>query len=208
MKRSCLLGIFVLLAVVRMDAQHVIYANLKELVENRGDTLSTLKIEKRSKNQILLMGGADYRVSVDKNPGLCRYLKSRCYAVQADSALYVNCKKVRYKRFRFGGWYAPAMWVRGKVYFCAQPVGSVAASTTQRADAMRLGGDVGTAIAASGLVNARVYYELNPETGKVEFVGKDKMQQLLQNDPGLLEAFLEEESEKAEVTGKYLLMLK
>ena len=77
-----------------MDAQHVIYANLKELVENRGDTLSTLKIEKRSKNQILLMGGADYRVSVDKNPGLCRYLKSRCYAVQADSALYVNCKKV------------------------------------------------------------------------------------------------------------------
>ena len=73
---------------------------------------------------------------------------------------------------------------------------------------MRLGGDVGTAIAASGLVNARVYYELNPETGKVEFVGKDKMQQLLQNEPGLLEAFLEEESEKAEVTGKYLLMLR
>ena len=60
----------------------------------------------------------------------------------------------------------------GKIYFYAQPVGSVAASTTQPADATKLGGDVGTAIAASGLVNARVYYELNPETGKVEFVGK------------------------------------
>ena len=103
----------------------MIYANLKELVEDRGDTLSTLKIEKRSKNQILLMGGADYRVSVDDNPGLCRYLKSRCYAVRADSALYVNCKKVRYKRFRFGGWYAPATWIQGKIYFYAQPVGSV-----------------------------------------------------------------------------------
>lgn len=76
----------------------------------------TLHIEDREapKNQILLMGGADYRVSVDDNPGLCRYLKSRCYAVRADSALYVNCKKVRYKRFRFGGWYAPATWIQGK----------------------------------------------------------------------------------------------
>ena len=125
-----------------------------------------------------------------------------------DSVLYVNCKKVRYKRFRFGGWYAPATWIRGKIYFYAQPVGSVAASTTQPADATKLGGDVGTAIAASGLVNARVYYELNPETGKVEFVGKDKMLQLLKNEPELLNAFLQESSESAEVTGKYLLRLK
>ena len=195
MKRWWLLGIFGLLVALYGSAQQVIYANLKELVEDRGDTLSTLKIEKRSKNQILLMGGADYRVSVDDNPGLCRYLKS-------------NCKKVRYKRFRFGGWYAPATWIRGKIYFYAQPVGSVAASTTQPADATKLGGDVGTAIAASGLVNARVYYELNPETGKVEFVGKDKMLQLLKNEPELLNAFLQESSESAEVTGKYLLRLK
>ena len=77
MKRWWLLGIFGLLVALYGSAQQVIYANLKELVEDRGDTLSTLKIEKRSKNQILLMGGADYRVSVDDNPGLCRYLKSR-----------------------------------------------------------------------------------------------------------------------------------
>ena len=137
MKRWWLLGIFGLLVALYGSAQQVIYANLKELVEDRGDTLSTLKIEKRSKNQILLMGGADYRVSVDDNPGLCRYLKSRCYAVRDDSVLYVNCKKVRYKRFRFGGWYAPATWI-----------------------------------------------------------------------PELLNAFLQESSESAEVTGKYLLRLK
>lgn len=197
-----------MLAAWEASAQHVIYANLKELVEDRGDTLSTLNIEKRSRNQILLMGGADYRITVDNNPGLCRYLKSRCYAVRSDSALYVNCKKMRYKRFRFGGWYAPAMWVRGKIYFKAQPVGSIAASTTQPADATKLGGDVGTAIAASGLVNERVYYELNPATGKVEFVGKDKMLLLLQDEPRLRDAFLQESSEKADVTGKYLLQLR
>lgn len=75
------------------------------------------------------MGGADYRIEAEDNSGLCRYLKSRCYAVRMDASLYVNCKKMRYKRYRFGGWYAPAMWVKGKIYFCAQPVGQVAAST-------------------------------------------------------------------------------
>ena len=54
------------------------------------------------------MGGADYRITVDDNPGLCRYLKSRCYAVRVDTSLYVNCRKMRYKRYRFGQWYAPA----------------------------------------------------------------------------------------------------
>ena len=68
-------------------AQQVMYSNLKELVENRGDTVTTLKIEKRTKNQIYLMGGADYRITVDDNPGLCRYLKSRCYAVRRYLAL-------------------------------------------------------------------------------------------------------------------------
>lgn len=117
-------------------------------------------------------GGADYRIEAKDNSGLCRYLKSRCYAVRMDTSLYVNCKKMRYKRYRFGGWYAPAMWVKDRIYFCAQPVGQAAASTATPPDATKLGGEVGDAINASGLVFARVYYELNPETGRSEFVGR------------------------------------
>lgn len=206
MKRY-LLGIFGLLIALQVSSQHVIYANLKELVAEKGDTLSSLIIEKRSRNQLLLMGGADYKISANDNSGLSRYLKSRCYAVKSDTALYVNCKKMRYKSFRFGNWYAPAMKVRGKIYFCAQPVGSIAASTAQPADATKLGGEVGTAIASSGLVNSRVFYEIDPEENRIEFVGKEKMQTLLSNEPQLLEEFLKEESEMAEVVGKYLMQL-
>ena len=36
-----------------------------------------------------------------------------------------------------------------------------------------------------GLVHARVYYELNPETGKSEFVGRERMMQLLDGYPTL-----------------------
>lgn len=207
MKRRWLLGIMALLALPCM-AQQIMYASLKELMEGRGDTVSTLKVEKRAKNQIYLMGGADYRITADENPGLSRYLRARCYAVRIDTALYVNCRKMRYKRYRFGQWYAPAMWIGGKIYFSAQPLGQAATSSVTPVDATKLGGEVGDAIAASGLVYDRVYYELDPQTGKASFVGKDKMTELLKGYPDLQEALLKEKSERAEVIGKYLLQLK
>ena len=117
-------------------------------------------------------------------------------------------RKMRYKRYRFGQWYAPAMWLGGKVYFCAQPVGQAATSTMTPDDATRLGGEVGDAINASGLVHARVYYELNPETGKSEFVGRERMMQLLAGYPTLHAEFEKETSESAEVIGKYLRALR
>ena len=157
MKRGWVLGLLALL-VLPCSAQQIMYSNLKELVEGRGDTVTILKVEKRSKNQIYLMGGADYRIEAKDNSGLCRYLKSRCYAVRMDTSLYVNCKKMRYKRYRFGGWYAPAMWV-------------------------------------------------NPETGRSEFVGREKMLELLADYPELKEAFEKETNESAEVVGKYLRQL-
>jgi len=59
MKVRWLLGILALLGLP-CSAQQIMYSNLKALVEGRGDTVTILKVEKRSKNQIYLMGGADY----------------------------------------------------------------------------------------------------------------------------------------------------
>jgi hypothetical protein len=206
MKLFLLIGLFLSVSLPG-TGQQIIYGNLQDLICAQGDTLSSLKIEKRSKNQLMLTGGADYRIQVDNNSGLSRYLKSRCYAVRVDSALYINCRKVHYKNFTFGGWYAPALLINGKIYFSAQPLGSVAASTANPPNAPKLGGDVGRALAASGLIHARVYYEITPETNKVEFVGTEKMLELLEERPQLRENFLNERSEMAEVTGKYLRQL-
>lgn len=99
----CVSGLF-----LPCEAQQIMYANLRELVEYEGDTVTTLRVERRSRNQILLMGGGDYRIEADENRGLNRYLRKRCYAVRIDTALYVNCRKMRYKRYRFGNCYAAA----------------------------------------------------------------------------------------------------
>lgn len=198
----CVSGLF-----MSCEAQQIIYANLRELVECDGDTVTTLKLERRSKNQILLMGGGDYRIEAVDNRGLSRYLNRRCYAVRIDTALYVNCRKMRYKRYRFGNCYAAAMHVGDKFYFCAQPVGQAATSTAQSPDATKLGGEVGDAIAASALVASRVFYEINPETGRAEFVGKDKMMKLLEGHPELQDQLRQETSESAEVMCRYLRAL-
>ena len=207
MKRICLL-IFIILAPLLCAAQQIMYANLDALVEGRGDTVTILKVEKRAKGQLFLTGGADYRIEAEGNRGLSRYLRRRCYAVQVDTQLFVNCRKMRYTRFRLGGWYAPAFRVGKNVYYSAQPVGQVAASTATPPNAVRLGGDVGSALAASGLVHARVYYELDTASGKSYFVGKERMAELLAAYPDLQEKLMQETSESAGVIGKYLYLLR
>lgn len=192
--------------VMEVTAQNVVFSNLKDLLAHDGDTIAVLNIEKRNKNQLLMTGGADYKISSGNNNSACRYLKSRCYAVQADTSLYVNCKKLRYKKFRFGSWYAPALRLGNQIYFSAVPLGSVAAGSDATMDVM-LGGSFGDAIAASALVSKRVYYVINPETGKVDFVGKDKMLLLLADYPDWKKAYLDANSESAKVTRKYLLLL-
>ena len=181
----CVSGLF-----LPCEAQQIMYANLRELVECEGDTVTTLRVERRSRNQILLMGGGDYRIEAVENRGL-----------------NVNCRKMRYKRYRFGNCYAAAMHVGDKFYFCAQPVGQAATSTAQSPDATKLGGEVGDAIAASALVTARVFYEINPETGRAEFVGKDKMMALLEGYPDLQANLRLEQSEAADVMVRYLQAL-
>ena len=183
------LWIICLLSIVGLPlvAQNIVYSNLKDLLAHDGDTVTALKIEKRTKNNISLSGGADYKISADTDKSLCKYLKKRCFAVQEDTSLYINCKKLRYKRLRFGGWYAPAMWVNGNIFFSAIPIGVVAASSSVTMD-VTLGGVVGDAIAASSLVS--------------------KMCALLDSYPEWKEAYLNENSESAETTGKYLRLLK
>ena len=98
--------------------------------------------------------------------------------------------------------------VNGHIFYAAQPVGQAATETLQTGSTGKLPGEVGDAIEASGLVNKRVFYELNPDTGRSSFVGRERMRQLLAGHPQWLAEFEQETSEAAEVTGKYLLRLR
>lgn len=93
--------------------------------------------------------------------------------------------------------------------FSAIPLGSVAAgSRCPRWDVM-LGWSIRRCDwLASALISKRVYYEIDPETNKVGFVGKERMEELLGGHPDWKAAYLNENSESAKVTDKYLRLLK
>ncbi len=210
MRMKRLVSILMLLSFCLLQgrAQQVLFSNLKNLLEVRGDTVTTLHVERRSKKQIYLMGGADFKIEARGNEGLSKYIKRRCYAIQMDSILYLNCRKMRYKRYRFGAWYAQALRINGHVFYKAQPLGQVASSTMVDEEATKLGGEVGDAINASGMVTQRVYYELDLTTGYSTFVGKERMAELLAGHPQWIEALQKERSEEAAVIERYLLLLK
>ena len=190
-------------------AQDKMFASYQDLMSDKGDAVTTLNKSKRSINQLYMSPGADYEIYSTGNKELTKYLKKRTYAVRLNDTLYVNLKHMKYKKYRFGNWYAMGQMIRGNVYFQAQPLGQIASSTLLPKEGSKLGGTVGDAINASGLVNARVYYVIDPVTGTADFVGKEKMRELLSTThPELLESFELEESEGADVIGKYLARLK
>ena len=208
MKRLVSILMLLSFCLLQGKAQQVLFSNLKNLLEVHGDTVSTLHVERRSKKQIYLMGGADFKIEARGNEGLSKYIKRRCYAIQVDSILYLNCRKMRYKSYRFGAWYAQALRINGHVFYKAQPLGQVASSTMVDEEATKLGGEVGDAINASGMVTQRVYYELDLTTGYSTFVGKERMAELLAGHSQWIEALQKERSEEASVIERYLLLLK
>ena len=197
MKVKFVFCLFMSLQCFPLFSQNIIYANLKGLMTYVGDTVSVLRVEKRSRNQILLTGGADYRISVGVDESSDQRLKRRCFAVRDSSGnLYLNCRKLRYNKLRFGAWFAPAM-----------PLGSAVGSVFANDDNVKLGGHIGDAIAASSLVTKRVCYELDTVTGRVDFVDANKMSALLAPYPDLLEAYVNETNLEDKYSFKYLLLL-
>lgn len=203
MVRTVLVLVCILLSC-QAYCQDMVYSNLQELLSGSGDTLTTLAKEKRTLSQIYMSGGADYHIYSTDNDSFTKYLKKRSYAVRCQDTLYVNCKQVRYKKYRFGNWFAKAAKVNGHVFFVAQPLGQIASSSLVSKDVPRLQGTVGDAINASGLVYDRVVYEIFPD-GNVDFVGRDRMKQILASHTELLDEFLAQDSESADVVMKYLM---
>ena len=203
MKRVLILLGFALFSVL-MFAQNKFYLSVKDVYIHRGDSLSKVVLEKRTKNQLMLTPGGDYKISAS-SPSTCKRIKGRYFAIEIDGNLYLNCRKLRFNRFRFGTCYAPAMWVKDKIYFSALPIGSAAASITSATNYNM--GDVGRAIASSSLLTERVYYFIDPITYKVEFVSRDVMSELLIDQPDLRAEYLSSHLELASVTGKYLKIL-
>ena len=85
MKKVSILLLLLSVISLPLIAQNIIYSNLKELLTQDGDTVTVLRIEKRSRNQIVLTGGADYRITAGDDESIGKRLKKRCFAVRDEN---------------------------------------------------------------------------------------------------------------------------
>ena len=95
MKKGCILCLLISVISLPLIAQNIIYSNLKELLAQHGDTTAVLRVEKRSRNQIVLTGGADYRITAGDDESMCRRVKKRGFAVRDEKGYILN----KIKRF-------------------------------------------------------------------------------------------------------------
>ena len=61
MKKICLIGLLVIM-LSPCYAQQVIFSSLSDLLAAKGDTVTTLAVEKRSIKDLYMSNGADYRI--------------------------------------------------------------------------------------------------------------------------------------------------
>jgi hypothetical protein len=197
-----------LFAVLTVDApaQTVIFSSLTEVLNGVGDTIvlpHEVIVHRRTRNQQLLAGGADYRLMSEAR-SVSRRIQS-AYAIQIDTALYVNCRRLRYNRMRFGGYYAPAIRVGSSIFFSAIPLGNVADRFTSPTHTL---GELGNAITSSAVFNVRVYYEIHRESGdNISFVNHTRMRTLLQPHGDLFDSYTASDREEADSLTSYLLEL-
>ena len=89
MKKGCILLLLMSVISLPLIAQNIIYSNLKELLAQDGDTVAVLRVEKRSRNQIVLTGGADYRVTAGDDESMGRRLKSVVLLCAMKKVIYI-----------------------------------------------------------------------------------------------------------------------
>ncbi|MFA6812321.1 MAG: DUF6563 family protein [Bacteroidaceae bacterium] len=211
MRRSYLLSLVLVCFSLSTLAQDICYGSMKKYFANRGDTVAPLQIVHRSKNQMKLTGGADYKIFTStQNESMDRYLRKRCFVVSTnkDSCSFVNCRKLRYKKLRFGNWYAPCVLLGNKLYFSAVPLGSVIGQSFVDFGDAKLGGSVGEALATCNLGSHRVLYVIDGATGKVDYVNQEMMKQLFKDHPEWIEQYSKKTTCESNVLIKYLLELK
>ncbi len=183
---------------VQAQKEVEIYRTIRDYIHDQADTARGIRIEKRSRGQIYMVGGNDYKIK-SANKKLNTAIKKEVWAVKADDSLYLNCSLLQ-----LGLWYAYAEEINEKLYFTA-------AITMNREERQRMalvgafGGPVAAGLAGGDLALQRFYYVMNLKTGQSRYLSRAEMLQTLHSYPELTEKYKKERKPENMDTLKYYL---
>lgn len=178
------------------------YMSLEELKAKTPNESLDLTVERRTKSDIKMNGGNDYRlISADKAiKG--KILKKEILAYSTGDSLFINGLP-----YKLQTWYSK-MISDGKYFVFTA---GIPMDKTMQTKEMQLGmsfGAIGGSIAGASLAMKRFLYILDKETNKVKMIDTEVMSELLREYPELLDQYhSESEKDKIPTQIEYLKIL-
>lgn len=167
------------------------------------DSSQGIIIERRTRGQIIMNGGNDFKIS-SEDKVLSKKLKKQVWGVVYNDSLFINGRPLKLG----GSWYGYTEII-GKRLFLLAGIPLDKDFQDQMAIASMMGGPLVAGIAGADLALVRYYYEVYLPYGSIAILKKEKMAELLASAPDLAQSYaLEEEPEKIPVLKRYLLELK
>ena len=206
-----LVTIVLLTVAMGISAQGRYCKSYDDFVAGRWVKLNELRLISHSTAHQVWVGGNDFKFETD-DKDVNKTLKKEALVVEYQDTLYVNLRKLRYKKTAFGSGYAQGLaYDKDKLLFVTHRIGP--AVTSHRMASAFLLGAVGAAISESDIRKDRVCYLIdnNGDGKKTDIVLMDDefMNRLLAQDAQLLERYNEKaKHEEREAAANVLPLLK
>ncbi len=178
------------------------YMSFEELKAKTPSENFDLTIERRSKSDIKMNGGNDYKlISADKSiKG--KVLKKEIFAYSTGDSLFINALP-----YKLQTWYSKII-SDGKYFVFTAGIPMDKTMQTKEMQAGMAFGAIGGGIAGASLAMKRFLYLLDKETNKVIMIDTDVMTDLLTEYPELLNKYnLESAKDEIPTQIEYLKIL-
>lgn len=174
------------------------YKTIIELKNKQPSILFDFKISKRTMSDILMYGGADYRVSCIDNLIKKNVIKKQIFAISTGDTLYINCYLQRASKG-----YAKVISEGVCLAFYA-PINSGDANKSSGNSS----GAIGGAISGAEIAGMRDLYVLNASQGIARPLNRVLLKKILEPHPYLLQQYQNEDDPNDEETMlKYLFIV-
>ena len=175
------------------------YRNLEEFKNKQPSIPFIFTIEKRTKGDIMMNGGNDYKILSDSISK--KTIKKELFAVSNGDTLFINCgpKQAQY-------WYANVI-TEGKYIAFMGGIGPVAHNNPNLAAGEAFGA-IGGAIAGANKALLRYLYVIEINDGKLRLLNKKYIETLLEDYPNLKSLFQNEpDKDNKETYLRYLSLI-
>lgn len=205
-KLSLSIIVIVTTAFVAFGQQHTYpkgaYMSFEEIVDKTPSQQYALEVEKRTKGDIKMVGGNDYKIISADKAIKTKIIKKEMWAYSDGDTLYLNCFQ-----YKVQPWYAKVISDGDYLVFR----GGLSQHMDEQKKQMEIGfyfGAIGGAMAGAKMAMLRFLYVVEKETNEIFTVTPEFLEELLGNNAELLSRFNQESNkESEEILLKYLVLL-